>query len=389
MFGLFNHKGNRKSGYVHCGGVAAVAVSLALLGCSGGGGGGTEAAPSTGDEPGSSSDTSDTSKPSTDSSSDPGGTDTTSPGEVITEGDSTEGDPTEGDPTEGDPTVGPTTETTTEPPGEACHLADDNVECNPLVDRSAEIAFSPEHLHPHASELKAADEPTALEACDIYAQDCPEGQKCTVIGQQWDEVACVPLTQFPRQLGEYCGQEGDGDTCDTGLLCRWDPLVSSQICQPLCGCSATSPTCSENERCVIYNGGALPMCERLCDPLDASTCKEGEVCIKGSWVNDFFCRMDVSGATGKLGEACEAANGCDPGYSCEAPEYVPGGCPEGAIACCTPLCDLENPQCPEDSKCLEYFGGFGLEPAQCLEDVGFCTVEAMPLVERGDLRFSI
>ncbi|MFY0537709.1 hypothetical protein [Nannocystis pusilla] len=149
------------------------------------------------------------------------------------------------------------------------------------------------------------------------------------------------------------------------------------------------PDLRENERCVIYNGGALPMCERLCDPLDTSTCRDGEVCIKGSWVNDFFCKMDVSGETGKFGDACEAANGCDPGFSCEAPEYVPGGCPEGAIACCTPMCDLEDPQCPEDTECREYFGGFGLEPAQCLEDVGFCTVETAPLVERGtcDCRF--
>lgn len=382
MFGLFRNI-NHKSGYVHCRGVAAVAVSLALLGCSGGGGG-TETAPSTGDEPGSSGDTSDTSNPPTESSSDPSGTDTTSPGEW-----STEGDPTEGDPTEGDPTEGPTTETSGDPTGEACHLADDNVECNPLVDRRAEIAFSPEHLYPHASVIKAANEPTALEACDIYGQDCPEGQKCTVIGEQWTEVACVPLTQFPRQLGEFCGQEGDGDTCDTGLLCLWDPLVSSQVCQPLCGCSATSPTCGENERCVVYNNDVLPVCERLCDPLDASTCKDGEVCIKGQWVNDFFCRMDVSGETGKFRDACDAANGCDPGYSCEAPEYVPGGCPEGAFACCTPLCDLEDPQCPEDTECREYFGGFGVEPAQCLEDVGFCTVETMPLTRPQEMRLSM
>ncbi|WP_096328667.1 hypothetical protein [Nannocystis exedens] len=373
---------------MHCRGVVALAVSLALLGCSGGGGGGTEAAPSSGDEPGSSSDTSDTSNPPTGSSSEPGGTDTTSPGEVITEGDPTEGDPTEGDPTEGDPSAGPTTETSGDPPVEECHLADDNVECNLLVERSGAIAVSSEHLYPPAS-FKAADEPTAAEACDIYGQDCPEGQKCTVIGQQWNEVACVPLTQFPRQLGEYCGQEGDGDTCDVGLLCQWDALIMSSVCKPLCGCGEASPTCSENERCVIYNNGLLPMCERLCDPLDVSTCKEGEVCIKGQWVNDFFCRLDASAETGKFRDACDKANGCDPGYSCEAPEYVPGGCPEGAIACCTPMCDLDDPQCPEDSKCYEYFGGFGLEPAQCLEDVGFCTVETAPLVERGELRLSI
>ncbi|MDC0722306.1 hypothetical protein [Nannocystis bainbridge] len=372
MFGHFGDN-HQRHGYVHCRGLAAAAAALVLLGCPGGGGDGeTEAAPSSSDDTGETGGTSETGGPADPptSTSSTSGTDTTSPETTVT---ATSVDP------------GSTTDTTGEPPVDACHLADDNVACDPLVDRSGDIAVSHEHLYPHATLLAAPDQPTALEACDIYAQDCPEGQKCTVIGAQWDALACVPLTQFPRQRGEFCGTEDDGDTCDAGLLCQFDAMVGSQVCQPLCGCSQTNPTCGENERCVLYNSWILPKCERLCDPLDLSTCGAGEVCIKGQWVNDFFCEVDLSGATGEFGDACDKGNGCDPGYSCEAPEYVPGGCPDGAIACCTPMCNLGDPQCPDGTECRDYFGGFGLAPAQCLDDVGFCTVEAMSRVERTEL----
>ncbi|WAS93512.1 hypothetical protein [Nannocystis punicea] len=386
MFGISSIDGSK---YVHCRGLFAAAMSLALLGCPSGGGAGTEGAPSSGDETNETGGTNGTANPATDSSSDPGGTDSTAPGESLT-GDPTEGDPTEGDPTEGDPTEGTMTDTSPdEPPVEECHLADDNVECDLLVDRSGQIAVSQEHLYPPAGPLKAADEPSLAEPCDIYAQDCPEGQKCTALGASWSSAGCVPLSQFPAKVGEYCGPEGEGDTCEAGSICQFEPLISSMICQPLCGCSEANPTCGENERCVVYNAGVLPMCERLCNPFDLASCKEGEVCVKSGWFADFYCEMDVSGESGVFRDQCKAANDCDPGYSCEAADYVPGGCPEGVASCCTPLCKLDTPLCPEGSKCLEYFGGFGLEAPQCLENLGYCTADTAPLTRPEEMRWSI
>ncbi|MDC0673536.1 hypothetical protein [Nannocystis radixulma] len=352
-------------------------MSLVLFGCptvEPWGPGPTEVAPS--DETASSSDTSSTT--GTPTSTDPGPTSSTGTTE-------TGGDPTTADPS-GEP---PATDTSDEPPVEECHLADDNVECDLLVERSGQVPHSSVPLHPPAGWVKAANTPVAEEDCDIYGQDCPEGQKCTALGQNWSSRGCVPLPEFPSKVGEGCSHDGTSDSCEAGSICKYSGAKGAFFCEPLCGCSEANPTCGENERCTVYNSGVLPMCERLCDPLDLGSCEAGEVCIKGDWVSDFFCMMDMSGETGVFRDECKYGNDCDPGYSCEAAPYVPGGCPEGVASCCTPLCILDDPLCPEGSICLEYFGGFGLEPAQCLEDVGYCTAEFMPLVERPALPWSI
>jgi len=318
---------------------------------------------------------------------------TTAPAETS----STTGTPTTTDPgsdtstteTGADPGDETTTDTSAEPPVEECHLADDNVACDPLVERSRQISHSSTPLRPPAGWVKAADEPAADGECDIYGQDCPEGQKCAALGQNWSSLGCVPLPQFPAKLGEFCAPDGTSDNCEAGTICQYSQVKGNYFCEPLCGCSEANPTCGENQRCVVYNSGILPMCERLCDPLDLGSCEAGEVCIKDDWTSDFFCKQDISGETGVFRDQCKFANDCDPGYSCEAAEYVPGGCPEGVPFCCSPLCILDDPLCPEGSTCIDYFGGFGLEPAQCLEDVGFCVTDDAPSIERPALPWSI
>lgn len=334
----------------------------------------TEVSP--GDQTGTPEETSSTT--GTPTSTDPGEPDPTETG----------ADPTTADPTTADPS-GDATDTSEEPPVEECHLADDNVECDLLVERSGEVARSSTPLRPPAGWVKAMDTPAADGECDIYGQDCPEGQKCTALGNNWSTLGCVPVPQFPAKLGAFCAPDGTSDNCEAGTICQYDQMKDNYFCEPLCGCSEANPTCAENERCVLYNGGILPMCERLCDPLDLGSCEAGEVCIKGEWVNDFFCWPDISNENGIFRDQCKYANACDPGYSCEEAYLVPGGCPEGVEFCCTPLCILGNPLCPEGGECIDYFGGFGLEPAQCLEDVGYCAAKEAPLVQRSQLPWSM
>ena len=282
-------------------------------------------------------------------------------------------DPT-GDPT-GDPTEG------------QCELVDDNVQCDALVHDGglSRTARSTAILHAEVP-LVAGGKPSAVETCDVYAQDCPAGQKCNPYaddgGSTWNSLGCFPLGPAPGKPGDACSSEGTlgPDTCEAGAFCRWDVQAGGSYCQPLCGCSQENPSCGEQEKCVQYNFGVLPLCKPMCDPLTTQPCPDGQVCVKGQFA-DFFCSADASGDKGALRDPCQGQNDCDPGFSCEAGPYVPGGCLFDAQHCCTPLCDLDEPVCPEGSHCLEYFGGFGLEAPVCLEDVGFCIADDAPLID--------
>lgn len=279
---------------------------------------------------------------------------------------------------------------TTGDPVDGCQLADDNVACDALVGgrELASMATGPGPILLPAGRLTLGGTPTAVESCDIYAQDCPADQKCNPYGMQWDAVGCFPLAPNAGKLGDPCSFDGTNgpDTCEAGAMCLYDPALGGAFCEPLCGCAAANPTCGANEKCVVYNGGALPLCQPLCDPFDADSCAAGEVCVKGPFA-DFFCEPDLSGEAGVLHDPCQSLQQCDPGHSCEYAPFVPGGCGEGVQSCCTPLCDLAAPVCPEGSHCLEYFGGFGLEAPVCLEDVGYCVADEAPLVvPAGDLR---
>src|SRR5690606_38451684 len=163
------------------------------------------------------------------------------------------------------------------------------------------------------------------------------------------------------------------DSCEAGSFCRVDMVLGYNYCQPFCGCSADTPTCDAGEECFVFNMGVLPLCYELCDPLDADPCGEGRSCaLTATSDGRFICLSDASGGGGGLGMPCTNPSGCAPGLACEADPYGPGGC-GGADYCCTPLCDLDEPECPAGTRCVNYFAGFGYDSPVCLEDVGFCV----------------
>lgn len=278
-------------------------------------------------------------------------------------------------------TEGTTTDDPTGGAVEQCQLADDNVACDALVGggRLPVSARPTLLLQAEGPQQALGGPPAAAAACDVFAQDCPAGEKCNPYaddgGDFWNATGCFPLDPAPAKVGEPCSSQGTQgpDSCEAGSLCKFDPEAGF-VCIALCGCSAENPTCGANEKCKVYNNGVLPVCTPLCDPFVPDSCPEGQLCaMLGDWSGDFVCFPDKSADKGALGDPCQTINGCDPGYSCEIADYVPGGCNDPAAAnCCTPLCDLDAPDCPEGSHCLEYFGGFGLEAPVCLEDVGYC-----------------
>lgn len=196
--------------------------------------------------------------------------------------------------------------------------------------------------------------------CDLLAQDCAPGTKCSSNG---DVTFCAPLDPMPGAPGEACTTTAKGvDSCAAGSFCWVD-----ERCHALCSPDA-DPSCPPAETCT--NGdGLAQICVTRCDPL-LQDCLGGQVCIIPS-SNVPVCAPDFSGAGGGAGEVCEFINSCDPGNQCDQKDSVPD-C--AGTSCCTSFCDIGVPEpgCPPGQKCLLFYP-VGTAPAG-LEFIGTCGV---------------
>ena len=225
--------------------------------------------------------------------------------------------------------------------------------------------------------------------CDLFAQDCPAGEKCMPWandgGSSWNATRCSPINENPGQPGDECTVEGDGtsglDDCDLGSMC-WDvdPETNIGTCVAMCTGDESNPICEDPDTsCAIANDGAIVLCLPACDPI-LQDCADGQACypIQDAW----SCAPDASGETGVYGDPCEFINVCDPGLICLGAAAVPAGeaC-EGAAGCCTEVCDLTDPA--GDMQCSGAAGGQACEPwyeegsaPPGYEDVGACSLPA-------------
>lgn len=181
--------------------------------------------------------------------------------------------------------------------------------------------------------------------CDLFAQDCPEGEKCMPWandgGSAWNAVRCSPIAADPAQVGDPCTVEGSGvsgiDDCDIGLMCWSVDDENAGYCEDLCTGSAEAPQCEDSgDVCIISNDGAIVLCLATCQPL-AGDCVDGEICYPHSDVG-WVC--GPAGRTAGLGEPCRYDGACDSGLGC-VPANELTAC-DGAVGCCTPYCDLDD-----------------------------------------------
>ena len=216
--------------------------------------------------------------------------------------------------------------------------------------------------------------------CDIWAQDCPEGEKCMPWandgGGSWNATRCSPLDPNPSAVGDPCTVEGSGvsgiDNCDLGAMC-WevDPQTNNGVCIELCSCSEANPVCNTpNTACGISNDGVLVLCLPVCNPLDPTGCSQGQGCYG---VGDTFqCAPDQSAGMGMVGDDCAFLNGCDPGNFCANVASVPG-CSGDAPGCCSAFCTLgDDASCLDGQVCTPWFAA-GQAPDECLGTIGACT----------------
>jgi hypothetical protein len=219
--------------------------------------------------------------------------------------------------------------------------------------------------------------------CDIWAQDCPEGTKCMPDSNEGtdvvDGVRCSGLAQDPGALGEPCTVEGwvaSGiDDCDYGLMC-WhvDPDTLQGTCVALCMGDEANPICDGVTDCLVSNGNDLPLCLPPCDPLVGGACPEGDACVPSH--HEFVCAP--TGTASPPGGSCpldQVPYGCEPGSVCVGSEIVGPPCDETMSGCCTPYCDLSQPDptasCLDPGQiCVPWHD----TPLPGLEDVGICAL---------------
>jgi hypothetical protein len=196
--------------------------------------------------------------------------------------------------------------------------------------------------------------------CDLWAQDCPAGEKCMPWandgGGAWNATKCSPVVDDPGQPGDDCSAVGSGvsgeDSCDVASMC-WsiDGETGIGYCVALCQGSPAAPTCEDpGTACSIGNDGILPLCLPTCDPL-IQDCPNEDLCLPNN--GTFVCVIDASGEGGQYGDPCEYANVCDAGLLCLGAEFTPG-C-EGSVGCCSEYCDVTEPDA--SSKCSGAAGG--------------------------------
>ncbi len=200
-------------------------------------------------------------------------------------------------------------------------------------------------------ELDAGD---AVDECDVFAQDCPMGQKCVFAGTErspgWYLQRCVPVSGDDG-LGEPCSVMGEfysgQDECGLGFQCFGPEIFDGGQgeCAAICGGSWEALVCPAGTAIVLNNDVCL--CIDDCDPL-ADECAAGEICVSNWDGVGFVCRQ-VDGPQPAAGSPCSGDLLCANGSTCVDSEFFPHpGCVDGL--CCAPLCDLsqgtlDNPTC--------------------------------------------
>ena len=230
------------------------------------------------------------------------------------------------------------------------------------------------------------DVPTGVFECDLWAQDCPTGEKCmpfASMGGTWDGTRCSPITGS-GQSGDDCTVEGNGasglDDCDIGSMC-WDvnPEDNTGTCIALCTGDASNPLCEDPDTtCVQANGGALNICLDTCQPL-LQDCADGQACYP---VDDGFTCAPNAAPDALPYDACEFLNVCPAAHFCANPEIVPSGlCDPGSLGCCSPFCDYGVVEAGGEDTCLTDSDTWECQPwfeegeaPPAFTDVGLCAL---------------
>ncbi|MEM6291502.1 MAG: hypothetical protein AAGA54_09565 [Myxococcota bacterium] len=240
------------------------------------------------------------------------------------------------------------------------------------AETSTGVDGPPDHVPP--GFLNPTDAGSSNVACSTWLEDCPAGEKCMPYandgGNAWNATRCVPVASEPDAVGESCTVEESGvsgfDSCEQHAMC-WniDRDTNVGTCRAFCIGNPSNPSCAQaGHACLSSADGFTPLCIPQCDPLQQD-CGPQLACYPVEY--GYTCAPDASGP--ELGSdlsPCEFINACDAGLICAGLEV----CGPESSSCCTPYCDLTNPDCPDGRLCQPIFES--LDVPLGTEDVGFC-----------------
>jgi hypothetical protein len=214
--------------------------------------------------------------------------------------------------------------------------------------------------------------------CDVFGQDCPEGQKCAPYAEDlaYDQVKCVPAngTDLP---GGACTADDPAtgvDSCIEGAICLDVDMEGVGICVALCTGSIFDPLCEPSFYCDGH-GEAFNLCMKAdCDPLLQDCMFKDQACYPDSF--GFGCYYENFWPTdGQANAPCEDFNACDEGLTCLEAAQVGKGCEAGPIGCCTPFCQFPDGACPKpDQQCMQWFDPLQLPANDPQLAIGYCGV---------------
>jgi hypothetical protein len=215
--------------------------------------------------------------------------------------------------------------------------------------------------------------------CDVWAQDCPDGEKCIPWdcsgGQDWNGNRCSPLDPDPAHAGEPCTVVDSAfsgkDDCDIASMCwKPDPLTLEGHCAAFCSGSEANPICDDPST-VCFIEDVISLCLPRCSPLMPTCARDEQCAFDGGESEGGFACLPTAIVSQAYGDDCYDALACGSGLVCQPAAHVPG-C--SGSACCTTLGDTNSPPaCPDATQsCLPLYAD-GEAPAG-LEHLCFCGV---------------
>jgi hypothetical protein len=215
-----------------------------------------------------------------------------------------------------------------------------------------------------------------LSNCDVFAQDCPDGEKCvpySSTGGSWDAHKCVPVTgnQAHGEPCTYAGTAEATDDCDENSGCYDVHEADGELigtCHAFCMGTPDDPECPPSTSCLISSSGSLGYCITACDPV-AQDCGAGLGCYwTGGTFSCVFAAQNIP-----VGEPCGFINDCAPGLLCANTDVLPA-C--NGSACCAIFCSLSvgDSQCAAvlGTACVPFYEDGYAPPGY--EDTGVCIV---------------
>lgn len=191
-------------------------------------------------------------------------------------------------------------------------------------------------------------------ACDLVAQDCDAGLKCTHLTDDGGSSVRACLPEGDATEGEPCSRGPVTDNCARGLICLPELQPDGGVtaaCARYCG---GADDCAAEDACflAVEPEGSMErplVCDRPCD-LFSQDCPVGRGCYPGPVAPGCY-----PAGTLPQDASCTYSDECSPGAACVNARCTPlCALPSDPPTCAAGTCTfLDVPRAPDAGACLE------------------------------------